>query len=202
MSATNRGAVRNKYDYYVTPEWCVENFLNAFVQDLYHIPWIFPFAKILDPCAGGDEFNEMTYPIVLSRFSVFSKFFANATITTADIREDSKARIITDYLNPHGHSFKGHHNMIITNPPYNLAQEFITKALDDVMDDGVVIMLLRLNFFGSQSRKAFFKNNMPALTYVTAKRPSFTKGGTDASEYMHCVWRKGSKQDFTRLRII
>src|SRR6185436_12119156 len=97
--------------------------------------------------------------------------------------------------------FKNPPNIIITNPPFNLAQEIIEKALADVADDGLVIMLLRLNFFGSKGRAEFWKKHMPIKTFVHSQRMKFTNtGGTDSIEYMHCVWLKGYNPEFVKLK--
>lgn len=74
--------------------------------------------------------------------------------------------------------------------------------MDIVSDNGFVIMLLRLNFFGSKKREKFWRNNMPALTFVHRERISFTSGSTDSIEYMHCIWKKGALQNHTKLLII
>lgn len=67
--------------------------------------------------------------------------------------------------------------------------------------DGIVAMLLRLNFFGSQERKSFFQSNMPVKAFVHSKRMKFLDTHTqDSIEYMHACWRtqnpKGSIELF------
>ena len=47
-------------------------------------------------------------------------------------------------------------DIIITNPPFSHAVRIIKRALKYVDGQGFVIMLLRLNFFGSQEREKFF----------------------------------------------
>ena len=84
-----------------------------------------------------------------------------------------------------------------------IAREIIGKALNDVKDGGLVIMLLRLNFFGSRARFSFWEKNMPTFCYVHNERIGFTDNGTtDSIEYMHAVWIKGERQKFTKLRVI
>jgi 16S rRNA G1207 methylase RsmC len=41
-------------------------------------------------------------------------------------------------------------DMIITNPPFAIAQGIIEKSLEFCKGGGYVIMLLRLNYIGSQ----------------------------------------------------
>lgn len=108
----------------------------------------------------------MSYPTVLQEFDY-------TDITTNDIRDDSLATHHTDFLqawNP-----PNTYDMIITNPPFNLALPIIEKALDIVKPGGYVIMLLRLNFFGSKVRYPFFQEHMPIECYIHHKRISFAK---------------------------
>lgn len=189
MSSTNRNSNRNEHDYYKTPVSEIKNFLKEFKKIYgYHLH----FTDILDPCAGGDNKSPMSYPEALKAFT--------SRISTIDIREDSKADLIADYLQT---DCKGKYGLIITNPPFNLAMEIIKKALDDVKPGGIVIMLLRLNFFGSKKRKHFWGKYMPEYTFVHHERMSFTENGkTDSIEYCHMVWRKGYNPEFTLQKVI
>ena len=189
MSSTNRGHNRHKSDYYVTPQDQIELFLNEFLK----IENINNDVIILDPCAGGDANNKMSYPCVLE------KMFKNSYIQTIDVRSDSLANVKTDYLN---YICKDIFDVIITNPPFNIAIDIINKAISDVKPNGFVIMLLRLNFLGSKQRFEFWQNNKPKYIFVHHKRMSFIKnGGTDSVEYAHFVWQKGNK-DNTKLFVI
>lgn len=79
-------------------------------------------------------------------------------------------------------------DLLVTNPPYNLAMEFIEKAIGWIGDSGrEAAFLTRLNFLGSQKR-ADFHRRYPCDVHVLPKRPSFTNGGTDATEYCWMVW--------------
>jgi hypothetical protein len=76
-------------------------------------------------------------------------------------------------------------DLIITNPPYSNALNFIRVALSH---SKTVIMLLRLNFLESQSRYDFWKSNPPSHLIILLKRPSFTGKGTDSTAYAWVVW--------------
>lgn len=100
---------------------------------------------------------------------------------------------------------KGDFTTIITNPPFNIAEDIIKKALNDVKEGGYVIMLLRLNFFGGKQRLQKFWNEvgLPKYSFVHHRRMSFTSDGkTDSIEYQHAVWKKGYKPEFTQLKVI
>ena len=205
MSSTNRGYDRHATDYYVTPPDAVKVFLQHWFSDLQgeycddtlgvadrpdRIRW-------LDPCAGGDDKHEMSYA------SVIQKSFEPNVLTTIDVRQDSKAEIKQDYLWWEAPKGVDAPQVIITNPPFYLAKEIITKALNDVAEGGYVAMLLRLNFFGSNERFPFWERQLPVWTYVHHRRFSFTDDGkTDSIEYMHAVWKKDFSPDFTMLKVI
>lgn len=193
MSSTNRSESRSTHisDYYVTPINKIEEFLREFIK---HEPDAFN-GYILDPCAGGDESHPMSYPIALSKLGVDPE-----NVITVDIRKDSLAEIREDYLSI---ECPGDFSVIITNPPFNMARDVIEKALGDVRDNGFVIMLLRLNFFGGKLRADMWERQMPKYAFVHNKRLSFTDDGkTDSIEYMHCVWQKGYYPEFTQLKVI
>lgn len=111
-------------------------------------------------------------------------------------------------------------DLIITNPPFSLALEFLQKSLHEA---ATVCYLLRLNFLGSQTRRTFWQANRPSHVLVLAERPCFawpckgkghhTKGcgasylpestricsqcggkvapGTDSIEYAWFCWDRG-----------
>lgn len=93
--------------------------------------------------------------------------------------------------------------LVLGNPPYNLpgdgrgnnpttAERHTLLALDRLLDGSHVAFLLRLAFLGGGGRidRLYSRHPLRALWPVTP-RPSFTGGGTDASEYGVFVWRKG-----------
>ena len=79
----------------------------------------------------------------------------------------------------------GEVDLILTNPPFSLAKEFIDHSLPRAK---VTIMLLRINYLGSISRHAWWKENPPKALHVLSKRPSFTGKGTDATDYAWFMW--------------
>ena len=76
-------------------------------------------------------------------------------------------------------------DLILTNPPFSLAQEFIEHSMSLAP---TVIMLLRINFLGSQKRYNFWQQFPPDGLYILSKRPSFTGKGTDATDYAWFIW--------------
>jgi len=124
LSSTNRSRARDTHisDYYVTSIEEIEKFLEKFLK-IENIEISYrENMKVLDPAAGGDKIHKMSYPEALKKFG-FKK------VDTMDIRQDSLAQYKQDYLIT---DCKNKYNMIITNPPFSLAMNFIQKALDDI----------------------------------------------------------------------
>lgn len=104
MSSTNRSNARDlhKSDYYVTP-------LGPIYELFENLDFMEPNFKILDPCAGGDSENQMSYPTVIQ------DLYPKCTIKTLDIREDSladektneKCGINTEFYYPPGEQIQG-----------------------------------------------------------------------------------------------
>ena len=222
MSSTNRSNARKEHvaDYYVTPINDIELFLKEFNK---RVPLDWNKLKILDPCAGGNKeikndnnkLVEAYHP--MSYQTAIHNVFGNCNVNNIDIREDSLAETKGDYLKMDNVK-KFSPDIIITNPPFNIATSIITKALNDVIDNGYVIMLLRLNFFGSKERESFFEKYMPEWCFIHHIRIGFTdkkddngyviidnktgspkRGSTDSIECAHFVFRKGYKPEYTKL---
>ena len=74
----------------------------------------------LDPCCGGDNKNEASY------LSVINKFFKPKNILGIDIRKDSKAHIIMNYLDFEKKNINIY-DIIISNPPILFSRRFYKK---------------------------------------------------------------------------
>ncbi|NAW60108.1 MULTISPECIES: DNA methyltransferase [unclassified Vibrio] len=96
-----------------------------------------------------------------------------------------------DYLTP-GSDLTA--DVIITNPPFSLALEFIETALSrDLAPDGTMCFLLRLSMLGSKSRADFWREFPWTNLLLLTPRPSFVHGRSDNSEYAWICWDRGSR---------
>jgi len=88
------------------------------------------------------------------------------------------------------------YDVIMTNPPYTYAQEFIEKSLRQVREGGYVVMLLRLSFLESMKRREFFKCTGLYHLYVSCRRISMYPYGKPQAtagfvSYAWYVWKIG-----------
>lgn len=186
MSATNRGTERKLCDFYATPISCVENFMGRYNGVIS--------GDILEPSAGdGNIIQGLRNENVKGH------------ITAIEIRGEEEDKlneisdevIITDFLE---WNTDRKFDVIIGNPPYTYAIEFVKKCLSLLSDDGKLIFLLRTSFLESKSRHDFWQDNPLSGLYVLSKRPSFTGKGSDSSSYSWFIWDKS--KDIQDIKVI
>jgi len=181
MSATNRGSKRNKNDFYETPQYCITNFLN------HH--WLDNNAVIFDPGCGSGAF-----PKALRKSGYLNQIDAidiDEMIYRIDEVDNKYFGNFIEFNPPY------EYDVVIGNPPYCLAKEFVKKSFEIVNKNKFeIIMLLRINFLGSQDRHDFWQKFPVNDIYVLSKRPSFAENGkdTDATEYAFFVWNGSDEQ--------
>lgn len=176
--------MRRLNDFYETPTWCIEALLKVIPKGR------FDFA--LDPCCGTgnilDALKKWDPNLVLQGFEIdpSKSYIANKkhTVTTRDALDAGCWGRLTE--------------LVITNPPYKSAMQFVEKS---IRNTHTTCMLLPLNFLGSQKRAKFHREN-PSDIYILPKRPSFTGTGTDACEYAWFVWGTFEKGIGNRWRIL
>lgn len=206
MSSTKRGGQRVPADRYPTPQWCVHRFLERFiVEEERHA---LTTGRWLDPGAGEGN-------IIRAANSWFEPSGLGINMTTGPVWDAKELRpecepflkklgvenvSIGDYFVEGPPQTDKPYDLIITNPPFSLAMEFILRSFE--ANARYIAMLLRLNYIGSQKRHAFMTQYPPDL-YVIPNRPSFKgTGETDSIEYAWFVWDKhdlGSPGRYTLL---
>lgn len=167
MSATGRSDVRRKDDHYVTPAWCVEALW----------PVLGAFGTCLDPCAGEGRILLTLQERASS--PVYRGIEIDEERATICATQNGIGCVVGDALTVRGRECSDPwtvpgtyqpYDLIVMNPPYSLALEFVQAALASKAKE--VAVLLRLNFLGSQERAKFWREN-PCDVYVLPKRPSF-----------------------------
>lgn len=86
-------------------------------------------------------------------------------------------------------------DVVMTNPPFNLAEEFIRKAYNDC--NKMSAMLVKSQFWHAAKRVNLFQELPPKYILPLTWRPDFLehertdgKKGAPTMEVMWCVWQK------------
>jgi hypothetical protein len=176
MSAGRKA--KDPLDRYWTPREPTSLFLRE---------WRHPYGDkclILEPAAGAGHMVD-----------VLKECYPKAKIVARDVephRDDIEQR---DFLTL---AYRGKSRMpqlIITNPPFRLAEQFLRQAMREVEPGGDVVFLLRAAFLETKRRENLLAEFPPTLVYFLRKRPQFTGPnpgkGNDSSMYAWIVWRDG-----------
>lgn len=178
MSATNRGCERKAYDFYATPPETIRAFLANF-------DGISSGDRILEPSAGNGQIVK-----------VLREGGYDNRIDAVELRPEERGTLEALADNVTIGSFFDYepdcgYDVIIGNPPYSLALDFINKSLELLHPGGLLIFLLRTNFLESEKRFKWWQEHPLSGLYTLHKRPSFTGRGTDATSYSWFVWERG-----------
>lgn len=178
MSSTARGSVRAEGDYYRTPAWAIEAVL----------PHLDERYIVLDPGCGDGAIGEAVH----ARWPKSVLYGVELDSQLADGARGTGAYhevIVGDYVR--GDFDSPTAGLIIGNPPYSLAMQFVERAFDLIRAtewSGTVCFLLRLSWLASSKRRDFHRQN-PADIFVLPRRPSFTGRGTDSCDYAWFRWQ-------------
>ena len=173
---------RNKRDFYPTPP----DFVRAKLKKLVTRE---PFL-VIDPGAGdgvwGIELRKL-YP------NTFLIGVENADVPRP---EGYNSWVRGSYFDPFGIVYNSPCvDLIIGNPPYSLAYEFIDKSLEILSPGGTLVFLLRLAFMESKTRylKYYSCGLNPKYILPSVQRIPFIPGTskTDDTAYAVFVWEKG-----------
>lgn len=129
-------------------------------------------------------------------------------VLSTDLREDSGYGeggidfLAFDVDPPSGIPFSAVYNdWIITNPPFNLAEAFIRKALSITPN---VAMLLKSQYWHAARRLALFEEHRPSWVLPLTWRPAFLEAERGRSPLMDVIWvvwqGKANFTDFQPLR--
>jgi len=172
----SRGRVEN--DFYATPTEATKALLK--VEKIIYPAW--------EPACGAGHISKLiANPSLLSTDLVPREYFGETVDFLADY--------IEDFLD--GRKYR----TIITNPPFNLFQEFAEQALRLATDK--VILFGKLQALEGQKRATFLEKSPLKAVYVFKKRINPMRNGKDTDEngkkwastmaFAWYVWEKGYK---------
>lgn len=181
MSSTNRGGQRSPADTYPTPAYAVRRLIEEFEStDVFKKAGVF-----CEPCSGEGAIVD-----VVESYYPGRKWYAT------DIREEALRYLAERHPNVETRCVSAidqfpaeweDPKVIITNPPFRIAEEVLNRLLRDHANADI-FLLLRVNFVGSVRRQPFMEAYPPDM-YVLPNRPSFLgEGQTDSIEYAWFHW--------------
>lgn len=158
MSATNRGCERKAYDFYATPPETVRAFLANF-------DGISSGDRILEPSAGNGQIVK-----------VLREGGYDNRIDAVELRPEERGTLEALADNVTIGSFFDYepdcgYDVIIGNPPYSLALDFINKSLELLHPGGLLIFLLRTNFLESEKRFKWWQEQEDQRSLHLAQAP-------------------------------
>lgn len=164
-----RGRVEN--DFYATHPDSVKALL-----DIFQIEY-----PALEPACGQGHISKLLDPYQTKSFDLVDRGFGNGGV---------------DFLT---NDFTGEYNTVITNPPFNLFQEFVEKALQ--VSNKYVIMFGKLQALEGQKRATYLQKTPLKTVYVFKKRQQPLRDGKESDEtgrklsntmaFAWFVWEKG-----------
>jgi len=142
-----------------------------------------PAPLVLDPGSGTGVWGRA----VRERY-IFSRIHGSEIDGSLTGTKDYDAWFTGDYLTQ---PLQGDYDLIVGNPPYKFAKQFVERSLDLLRWDGMLLFLLRLAFMEAQSRHHWWTEHRPSCVSVLSRRPSFTGDRkTDATAYAIYTWPK------------
>lgn len=177
IAGTSQSRSRAEHDYYATPYESTRALLDVEKFE----------GDFIEPCVGAGHIAE-----------VIKEYYPNSKIIGLDIVDRGyENTIISNYFD---YSFDGDFN-IVTNPPYNLAQEFLEHSMEQVKEGKKVAMFLKIQFLEGVKRKELFKKYPPKIIHVFSKRQNPLRNGEEFDEngkrwsstmcFAWFVWEKG-----------
>ncbi len=170
VSATGRTeGVRRENDFYETPPDATRAILPHLAPHGFK-------GTILDPCCGDGAI-----------LRVAGVWWPDAPIVGFDLVARPFATFVRDALGEE--PWRPRCDLVLTNPPYSLAQAIVERAITEVAPHGgTVAMLLRLPFLASGRRIAFHRKH-PADVYVLSSRPQFCASIACSQKKAGCAWK-------------
>jgi len=162
-------------DFFPTPPWAVEALMDNEVFD----------GSIWEPACGDGSMAK----VLASRGN---------PVLASDLYDRGYGEIGVDFLK----ADRGSDN-IVTNPPYNAAEGFLSVALSGARKK--VALLLRLAFLeGGNRYRTIFSRNPPTRVWVFSERITFypagaQQQGTGTTAYAWFVWDKLAPQGTSQL---
>lgn len=159
LAGSNSSLGRVDNDYYATDPKAVKQLFNTFAINKR-------INSFLEPCVGGgniaNEVINILKPSTTKFIDIVDRGYPNTDVA--------------DYLT---YSSDEKFDLIMTNPPYSLGQEFVNKSMSMLSKGGYLIMFLKIQFLEGMKRKPMFNKYPPKYIYVFRKRMGTWRNGEE-----------------------
>jgi hypothetical protein len=181
----SRTEVHDSLDLYPTPPWATRALIEHVIMPVVGRDMLGSMTVWEPACGLGD----MVYPL--------EEYFRR--VVGSDVHPYKPGQYVCDFLIPGtepGSIAVGGAHWIITNPPFNLAEQFIERARE-VKNARGVAMLVRTSFLEGVGRyKRLFSIFPPTIVAQFVERVPMVKGrltatGSTATSYCWMVWING-----------
>lgn len=154
LAGGNSTSIREENDFYATNPKTVRLFLDEFIKENDFK------GSILEPACGNGNISE-----------VLKEYYNDSEIISSDLIYRGYGVGEVDFLTS---NFKKV-DMVITNPPFKYAKEFIEKGLK--VSNRYVIMLCKIQLLEGVKRKEMFLNSPFKYLYIHTTRQATWKNG-------------------------
>jgi hypothetical protein len=177
---------RKPSDFYPTPYDGTESLIPLIERIRLHVAGpIRPF-KVWEPCSGD---LDMTRVLEWHAYEV----------TSTELRDTGQGITGFDFLRDDPTEKWGwipDPDMIVMNPPFSLAAEFILKALSYTPN---VACLVKIDYWNAISRLPLWEKHIPAFFLPLTFRLAFLKAERGNSPLMNCAWVVWTADEFRDL---
>lgn len=166
-------AARRELDYYPTPAWMTRALLSRVAL----------FGDVLEPCSGFDAIADVLRA-------------AGKDVITNDVNPATPAHWHLDAteLNTWIQLDASAPGCVVTNPPFNLADQIVPFALN-MTTVVTVAMMLRLSWLEpTEARARFLEQHPPTRLIVLPRHDWRGNGSTDSVTSAWFVWDRGAKR--------
>lgn len=169
MNGGNSETGRVENDLYETTPECVHSLLSEVT--------ISKEATIWEPACGNGALSE----VLINDYGY--------EVVSEDLIEREYGQGGVDFLQ--SESLKG--DVIITNPPFEYAEEFIRKAYE--LSPVAFAFILPMNYWNASSRLRLWDDCRPAVIYPMTWRPDFRNLGRPTMNCMWCLWTRNHPRE-------
>lgn len=189
------------HELYETPEWVTEAIVDKLKTDHYGRGAAM-YENVLEPAAGKGAIIKVLRKarLPIQKTTAVELNPANLVHLRARVRPSRLVHGTFQSFASLTMRKEERFSLIITNPPFSLAETFVWRGLDLLRaETGFLVLLLRLAFLEGQGRDALHKKH-PSDVHVLPRRPSFTRdGNSDMAAYAWFVWGPGCGGRWSRL---